>query len=179
MNLQQPSAPVSTNRTIIRALAIVFLRIALIALLFGAGWFIYKQLPVSNSEVVADGTGSKVQIILKNIPDIGATGLDVPVEIYPVDIVAIQHEFFTERRPGKRFEDFFKERMNASQRKQISARLDQQGQRTVLLSPGNWWLHAKLSGVEEVEWRLPLTVTSEKQTIELTPQNAYTRSRSF
>ena len=78
MNLQQPSAPVSTNRTIIRALAIVFLRVALIALLFGAGWFIYKQLPVSNSEVVADGTGSKVQIILKNIPDIGATGLDVP-----------------------------------------------------------------------------------------------------
>ena len=155
----------------------MFLRVALIALLFGAGWFIYKQLPVSNSEVVADGSGSKVQIILKNIPDIGATALDVPVEIYPVDIVAIQHEFFTERRPGKRFEDFFKERMKG--RSTISARLDQQGQGTVMLSPGNWWLHAKLSGDEEVEWRLPLTVTGEKQTIELTPQNAYTRSRSF
>ena len=177
MKSQDPSAPVSTGRTIIRALAIVFLRVALIALLFGAGWFIYKQLPVSNSEAVVDGTGSKVQIILKNIPDIGATGLDVPVEIYPVDIVAIQHEFFTERRPGKRFEDFFKELMKG--RQQISARLDQQGQGTVLLSPGNWWLHAKLSGDEEVEWRLPLTVTGEKQTIELTPQNAYTRSRSF
>jgi len=179
MQIQDQTAPTSASRSVARALAIVFLRVALIALLFGAGWFIYKQLPVSNSGVVADGSSSKVQIILKNIPDIGATGLDVPVEIYPVDIVAIQHEFFTERRPGKRFEDFFKERMNASQRKQISARLDQQGQRTVLLSPGNWWLHAKLSGVEEVEWRLPLTVTSEKQTIELTPQNAYTRSRSF
>ena len=177
MKSQDPSAPVSTGRTIIRALAIVFLRVALIALLFGAGWFIYKQLPASNSGVVADGSSSKVQIILKNIPDIGATGLDVPVEIYPVDIVAIQHEFFTERRPGKRFEDFFKERMKG--RQQISARLDQQGQGTVLLSPGNWWLHAKLSGDEEVEWRLPLTVTGEKQTIELTPQNAYTRSRSF
>ena len=179
MQIQDQTAPTSVSRSVARALAIVFLRVALIALLFGAGWFIYKQLPVSNSGVVADGSSSKVQIILKNIPDIGATGLDVPVEIYPVDIVAIQHEFFTERRPGKRFEDFFKERMNASQRKQISARLDQQGQRTVLLSPGNWWLHAKLSGVEEVEWRLPLTVTGEKQTIELTPQNAYTRSRSF
>ena len=179
MQIQDQTAPTSVSRSVARALAIVFLRVALIALLFGAGWFIYKQLPVSNSEVVAEGTGSKVQIFLKNIPDIGATRLDVPVEIYPVDIVAIQHEFFTERRPGKRFEDFFKERLNASRRRQISARLDQQGQGTVLLSPGNWWLHAKLSGDEEVEWRLPLTVTGEKQTIELTPQNAYTRSRSF
>ena len=179
MQIRDQTATTSVSRSVARALAIVFLRVALIALLFGAGWFIYKQLPVSNSGVVADGSSSKVQIILKNIPDIGATGLDVPVEIYPVDIVAIQHEFFTERRPGKRFEDFFKERMNASRRKQISARLDQQGQGTVQLSPGNWWLHAKLSGDEEVEWRLPLTVTGEKQTIELTPQNAYTRSRSF
>jgi len=179
MQIHDQTATTSVSRSVARALAIVFLRVALIALLFGAGWFIYKQLPVSNSGVVADGSSSKVQIILKNIPDIGATGLDVPVEIYPVDIVAIQHEFFTERRPGKRFEDFFKERMNASRRKQISARLDQQGQGTVMLSPGNWWLHAKLSGDEEVEWRLPLTVTGEKQTIELTPQNAYTRSRSF
>jgi hypothetical protein len=48
-----------------------------------------------------------------------------------------------------------------------------------MLTPGNWWLHAKLSGLEEVEWRLPLTITGEKQTVELTPQNAYTRSRSF
>ncbi len=115
--------------------------------------------------------------MLKNIPDIGATRLDVPVDIYPVDIVAVRHEFFTEPRAGKRFEDFLKERMKG--RTPINARLDQQGEGTVLLSPGNWWLHAKLSGDEEVEWRLPLTVTGEKQTIELTPQNAYTRSRSF
>jgi hypothetical protein len=177
MQMQDQTATTPVSRSVARALAILVLRVALIALLFGAGWFIYKQLPASNSEVVADGSGSKVQIILKNIPDIGATGLDVPVEIYPVDIVAIQHEFFTERRPGKRFEDFFKERMKG--RTQISARLDQQGHGTVVLSPGNWWLHAKLSGDEEVEWRLPLTVTGERQTIELTPQNAYTRSRSF
>ncbi|HSE30481.1 MAG TPA: hypothetical protein VLA93_02775 [Pyrinomonadaceae bacterium] len=172
-----PSASISTNRTIIRALAIVFLRVALVALLFGAGWLTYKQLPVSNSEVVADNSGSNIQIILKTIPDIGVTRLDVPVDIYPVDIVAVRHEFFTEPRAGKRFEDFLKERMKG--RSPINARLDQEGHGTVVLSPGNWWLHAKLSGDEEVEWRLPLTVTREKQTIELTPQNAYTRSRSF
>ena len=177
MPMQDQTPTVSVRRSVARAVAIVFLRVALIALLLGAGWFIYKQLPVSTSEVVADGAGSKVEIILKSIPDIGATGLDVPVDIYPVDIVAVRHEFFTEPRAGKRFEDFLKERMKG--RAPINARLDQQGQGTVLLSPGNWWLHAKLSGDEEVEWRLPLTVTREKQTIELTPQNAYTRSRSF
>ena len=177
MQMQDQTATVSVRRSIARALAIVFLRVALIALLFGAGWFIYKQLPVSNSEVVDNGSGSRVQIILKNIPDIGATSLDVPVDIYPVDIVAVRHEFFTEPRAGKRFEDFLKERMKG--RTPINARLNQQGEGTVLLSPGNWWLHAKLSGDEEVEWRLPLTVNGEKQTIELTPQNAYTRSRSF
>ena len=175
MKLHSPSAP--ATKSLARALAIIFLRVALVALLVFAGWFIYKQLPVSDSEVVADGSGSKVQIILKNIPDIGATSLDVPVVVYPVDIIAVRHEFFTEPRPGKRWEDFFQERMKGQQ--PISARLDQQGHGTVVLSPGNWWLHAKLTGDEEVEWRLPVTVTREKQTIELTPQNAYTRSRSF
>jgi hypothetical protein len=177
MKLQDSLTSASTTRTIIRTLAIVFLRVALVALLFGAGWLIYKQLPASDSEAVADNSGSSVQIVLKSIPDIGATRLDVPVNIYPVDIVAVQHEYFSEPRAGKRFEDFFKERMKG--RTPIEARLDQQGHGTVVLSPGNWWLHAKLSGDEEVEWRLPLTVTREKQTIELTPQNAYTRSRSF
>ena len=175
MNLQSPSA--QATKSIARALAIVFLRVALVAMLVFAGWFIYKQLPASDSEVATDDSGSKVQIVLKSIPDIGATRLDVPVDIYPVDIVAVRHEFFTEPRAGKRFEDFLKERMKG--RTPINARLDQQGYGTVVLAPGNWWLHAKLSGDEEVEWRLPVTVTREKQTIELTPQNAYTRSRSF
>ena len=174
MKFQTQSAPV---KSIARAFSIVLLRVALIALLVLAGWFIYKQLPASDSEGVADNMGSKVEIILKSIPDVGAARLDVPVDLYPVDIVAVQHEFFTEARPGKRFEDFFKERMKG--RTPINSRLDQQGHGTILLSPGNWWLHAKLSGEEEVEWRLPLTITREKQTIELTPQNAYTRSRSF
>lgn len=175
MKLQSPSAV--PTKSIARALAIVVLRVALVALLVLAGWFIYKQLPASNSEVVTYDSGSKVQIVLKSIPDIGATRLDVPVDIYPVDIVAVRHEFFTEPRAGKRFEDFLKERMKG--RTPINARLDQQGNGTVVLAPGNWWLHAKLSGDEEVEWRLPVTVTREKQTIELTAQNAYTRSRSF
>ena len=61
----------------------------------------------------------------------------------------------------------------------INARLDKQGQGSVMLPPGSWWLHATLSGDEQLEWRLPVTVTGAKQVIELTPQNAYTRSKTF
>ena len=175
--MNDPILSESVARNVTRTLAIVFLRVALIALLFGAGWFIYKQLPITESDVVNDNSVTNVQILLRNVPDVAAAGLDVPIDIYPVDIVAVRHEFFTEQRAGKRFEDFLKERMKG--RSPINTKLDRQGQGMVLLSRGSWWLHAKLSGDEEVEWRLPLTVTGEKQTIELTPQNAYPRSRSF
>jgi hypothetical protein len=36
-----------------------------------------------------------------------------------------------------------------------------------------------LDGEEQLEWRLPVTVIGAKQIVELTPQNAYTRSKSF
>jgi hypothetical protein len=159
-----------------RSLAIVFLRVALVGVLVGLGWLIYKQLP-DYSGHVAESPTTDVQIVIRSVPDVGATALDVPIDIYPIDIVAVRHEFFTEPRAGKRFEDFLKERMKG--RSPVNAKLDRQGQGRVSLTPGNWWLHAKLSGDEEVEWRLPLIITGDKQTIELTPQNAYTRSKSF
>jgi len=61
----------------------------------------------------------------------------------------------------------------------VNAHLDKQGRGSVSLPPGSWWLHATLSGDEQLEWRLPVTVTGTKQVIELTPQNAYTRSKTF
>jgi len=103
--------------------------------------------------------------------------LDVAINLYPVDVIAVRHEFFTEPRAGKRFEDFLRERMKG--RSPVSARLDKQGQAAVSLAPGSWWLHATLSGEEQIEWRLPVTVGDAKQIVELTPQNAYTRSKSF
>ena len=167
----------SIPRTLARSIAILFLRVALVALLIGAGWVIYKQLPAAESETDAGQSGTNVQIVLRNVPETGASNLDLRVDIYPVDIVAVRHEFFTEPRAGKRFEDFLKERMKG--RAPINTRLDREGHASVFLPAGNWWLHTTLSGEEEVEWRLPLTITGQKQTIELTPQNAYTRSKSF
>lgn len=160
-----------------RGLLIRLLQVSLILVLVGAGWLIYRQLPDRGADVSSNQGTSTLQIFIRQTPETVGPALDVAVSLYPVDIVAVRHEFFTEQRPGKRFEDFLKERMKG--RSPINARLDKQGQGAVTLAPGSWWLHATLSGDEQLEWRLPVTVTGSKQVIELTPKNAYTRSRSF
>lgn len=156
-------------------LVILALRVALVAGLFGAGWLVYSELP-ANSSPAQDLRTTNVQIVLRQ-PDNGGPALNLPVSLYPVDVVAVRHEFFTEPRTGKRFEDFLKERMKG--RSPVSMKLDKQGQGSVMLAPGTWWLHAMLPGDEQLEWRLPVTVVGAKQIVELTPQNAYTRSKSF
>ena len=103
--------------------------------------------------------------------------LEIPIELYPVDIVSVRDEYFTERRAGKSFDDFMNERMKG--RNTITAKLDQKGQTSLLINPGNWWLHALLTGEEQLEWRLPIKVSGRRQTVELTSQNVYTRARSF
>lgn len=160
-----------------RSLLILVLQAALIVLLVGAGWIIYRQLPDNATEARLNQGTTTVQIIIRQPPEGAGPALDVAVSLYPVDIIAVRHEFFTEPRPGKAFETFLKERMKG--RLPINARLDKQGQGSVTLAPGSWWLHATLSGDEQLEWRLPVTVTGAKQVIELTPQNAYTRSKTF
>lgn len=162
---------------VFRAVAILVLQVALILMLVGAGWLIYRRLPAGATDARNNRGTTTLQIVIRQTPDSVSSALDVPVSLYPVDIVAVRHEFFTEQRTGKRFEDFLKERMKG--RLPINARLDKQGHGAVLLAPGSWWLHATLSGDEQYEWRLPVTVGGTKQTIELTPQNAYTRSKSF
>lgn len=161
---------------VFRAVAIRVLQAGLVVMLVGAGWLIYRQLPESASEA-GDRGSTTLQIVIRQPPETAGSPLDVPVSLYPVDIVAVRHEFFTEQRRGKRFEDFLRERMRG--RSPINARLDKQGQGAVLLAPGSWWLHATLSGDEQLEWRLPVKVGGTRQTIELTPQNAYTRSKTF
>ena len=161
----------------LRGLVILSLQAVLIAVLVGAGWMIYRRLPASAADDESDRGTTTLQIVIRQPPETVGPALDVAVRLYPVDIVAVRHEFFTEPRAGKRFDDFLKERMKG--RSPIDARLDKQGQGAVLLSPGSWWLHATLSGDEQLEWRLPVTVGGSRQTVELTPQNAYTRSKTF
>jgi hypothetical protein len=166
------------NKNLWYGLVVLVLRVALVTVLVTAGWFVYKELPGSSSASDAgEPHQATVQIVLRRDQKAPAATDGLPVEIYPIDIVAVRHEFFTERRAGERFDDFFKQRMKG--RAPISARFDMQGQTTVEVTPGNWWIHATLPGEEELEWRLPITVAGRKQLVELTPQNAYLRSKSF
>jgi hypothetical protein len=168
---------VKTN-SISYSLLTLFLRAALVVALFLSGWLIYSSLPVQNSsKLQASRAETTLQIVLRPPANNGSDALDIAVELYPFDIVAARHEYFTERRAGKRFDDFLNERMKG--RAPVAARLDKEGQTSVAVSPGSWWLHAQLPGEENLEWRLPLNIAGPKQTVELTPQNIYTRTKSF
>jgi hypothetical protein len=152
----------------------VLLRVGLVVMLIAAGWAIYNQLPAPTSMTPHAGK-TTLEIFLRPAP--GVEALDIPIELYPVDIVAVRHEYFTERRAGKRFDDFLSERMKG--RSPVTARLDKQGRASIVVSPGNWWLHALSSGEEDLEWRLPINVAGRSQTVEITSENVYTRTRSF
>ena len=154
------------------------MRAALLVTLAGAGWIVYQRLPASGSAEHTNAAGqTTVQIVLRRTSDMQATAIDIPIELSPVDLVAVKHEFFVEPRPGQRFNEFLRERMNG--RTEVKTRLDAGGRASVLVPPGEWWLHAVLTGEEDLEWRLPVTIRGDKQTIELTLQNTYTRSKSF
>ena len=155
-----------------------FLRAALLVALAASGWLIYSKLPHEDSPALkANSAETTLQIVLRPSTNGGSDELDIAVELYPVDIVAARHEYFTERRAGKSYDDFLNERMKG--RARVAARLDKHGQGAVALTPGSWWLHAQLAGEENLEWRIHLDVAGPRQTVELTPQNIYTRTRSF
>ncbi len=158
-------------------LTVLLLRAGLVAALLFCGWLIYSKLPHRPiSDARASRNETTLQIMLRPA-GINAASLDIPVELYPVDIVAVRNEYFTERRAGKRFDDFLSERMQG--RRPVSTTLDKDGQATVVVTAGSWWLNAALAGDENLEWRLPVNVAGGKQIVELTSQNVYTRTKSF
>ncbi len=159
-------------------LVTIALRAALVLGLFASGWLVYQKLPTDVANMTkGQAIEATIQLVMQPAPEMAGVALDIPVEIYPIDIVAVRHEYFTERRAGKRFDDFLNERMNG--RTPITTQLDPQGQAVVVLRQGNWWVHAVLAGDQDLEWRLPISVSAPKQTVTLTPQNAYARTKSF
>jgi hypothetical protein len=163
--------------SIYRGVAIRLLQAALVVGFATGVWLIYRGLPLSTKPTENEVGSTTLQIAIERPSDTQAVALDVEVKIFPVDLVAVNHEFFSEPSVGKRFDDFLKERMKG--KAPIITLLDKQGRGSVKLAPGNWWLHAKLSGDEELEWRLPLTVSGPNQSLQLNSQNAYTRSKAF
>src|ERR1044071_5578662 len=114
------------SKSPLRSLLILALQVALIVMLVGAGWFIYRQLPDDATEARLNQGTTTVQIIIRQPPESAGPALDVAVSLYPVDMIAVKHEYFTEPRQGKRLEDFVKERMKG--RSPINTHLDKQGQ---------------------------------------------------
>jgi hypothetical protein len=157
------------------------LRVALLAALLAACWSIYQGLPDDGPAVAMKGASleneTSLLIVLRHAPDETRGELDIPVEMYRTDISAVWREYSSEPRPGVRFEDFLARHLKA--RPSVQTRLDQRGQATVMLTPGRWLVHALLSGPENVEWRLPVNIAGRSQTIELTLENSYARTRSF
>ncbi|HEY0378402.1 MAG TPA: hypothetical protein VGC87_15915 [Pyrinomonadaceae bacterium] len=160
-------------------LVIGVLRVGLVVALVAAGWNIYERLPAGPSpekEEAAAGV-TELQIVLRPSPRDNGAAVSIPVQLYPIDVSAAQREYGFEPRPGVRFEEFLKERMQG--RSPVRAHLDERGQAVVMLTPGRWWVHALLSGAQNVEWRLPVNVAGRQQTVELNTGNIYARTKSF
>lgn len=159
-------------------LVVAVLRGLLLVALIGTVWNIYRRLPSGGIEATHDAASeTALLIVLRPSPrDTNAT-VSIPVQLYPVDLSAVQREYGFEPRPGVRFEDFLNERMQG--RIPVKTQLDERGQATVMLRPGKWWVHALLSGSQNVEWRLPINVSGRQQTVELSNGNMYARTKSF
>jgi hypothetical protein len=162
----------------IRILEIV-LAFALLGSLFLAGLRIYRRLPADQSggAVATSAAQLPLTIVLRN--DLLPVTSSVAVELYPIDVAALQNQFAAVPRPGKQFEDFLALRLKDVT--PIAVVTDQRGRAVAQVSVGNWWLHARTSaaGGETLEWRLPLNVTPNQNTVELNRDNAYERAKKF
>jgi hypothetical protein len=161
--------------TIIR----IFLGTALLAALFAAGWNVYRRLPAdeSSARTASPNPNSELTVILRG--DSAATAVRTQIEIYPIDYAAVQRDFSAAVRPGKTFDDFLAQRTKGLV--PVRPQLDDKGRAVAKLSAGNWWIraHATLTGGEEIEWRLSVNVFGRGQTVELTTENAYERTKKF
>ena len=157
----------------------IILGAALLASLFAAGWSVYRHLPSDGTNAGTNSaTETEVTIVKYDAPELNGKGNDIVIEAYRVDFSTIRREFLDQPHPSMRFEDFLASRMHG--KTPVRAELDSSGRAVVMLAPGNWWIHAiMVNGDESVEWRLPITVTGTKQTIELTDQNADERTKKF
>jgi hypothetical protein len=173
-----------------RALAVAVLQAALVASIFGAGWAVHRRLPEGAGGGTAGARGERAQgsTVLRIVLRHGegdargetashARGDEASVQLYPIDVAAARREFEDERRYGQRFEDFVLRRMGA--RQPVTARFDSEGRALVSVPQGRWWVHATLPGEHEISWRLPVNVSGREQTVELTTDNALTRTKSF
>jgi hypothetical protein len=164
------------------AIVKITLGVALVGGLCGAGWNVYRRLPDDGAvamNVAAIDSRAKTELTVMLQSAITGVTLNSPVEIYPFDLVAAQREFQAAPHLARQFDDFLLRRMHGIT--PVKATTDKDGLAVATLGEGNWWLRAtaSLSAGETVEWRLPVNVAGQKQTVELTMENAYERTKKF
>ena len=156
----------------------ILLALALLAGLFYAGYRIYQRLPAdsssANSEYNAPLSGTRV--VVRNT--IRNATLRSPIELYHFNLPAARREDESPRL-AKQFDDFLSRRMHDVV--PVKAQVTNGGIASTLLSQGDWWLRAiaQLDTGEEIEWRLPLIVRNRDQSIELSFENSYERTKKF
>ena len=154
----------------------IILAITLVGTLVGAGRRIYRTLPTAFSapgETPRSGAQQDLTIIFR-----AAVG-DTRVNLYPIDFSAAERDYLMNARPGKTLEDFLARRLQNVEPVNVS--IDASGHAVARVSEGNWWMHATsaLTNGESMEWRVPLTISRNPQTIELSSDNAYERTKKF
>lgn len=157
----------------------ILLAIALLGGLFFAGYRIYEHLPADSSSITSEYNAplSGTRIVVRNT--IRNATLHSPVELYHFDLPATRREFDESPRLAKQFDDFLSRRMHDVV--PVKAQVTNDGIASTLLSQGDWWLRAiaQLDTGEEIEWRLPLIVRNRDQSIELSFENSYERTKKF
>ena len=156
------------------------LRLLLLSALVWAGWSVYRRLPEDDAfnRAGAAPEATMLRVRLRRVPNSPATAArKTPVQLYPIDVESVQHEYDSARRPGTRFAEFMARRMGNL--KPITGELNEQGEAVLAVPPGEWWVHATVNDTEELTWRLPVNVSGREKTIELNPDNIYMKARSF
>jgi hypothetical protein len=164
----------------LRRLLAALAGLALVAALAASVWGVFRRLPREARQ--AGGAGEARATLLRIRLRRAGVGFNVSdkklsVQLYPINMAAARSEFDSERRPGQRFEDFANRQMNG--RQPLNAEFDERGEAALPVPPGRWWIHATLDGDRELTWRLPVNVSGREKSVELTPDNAYTRAKRF
>ena len=158
----------------------VVLGVALIGALLFAGWRIYRRLPAEspNQTVFADGRARQaLRLVVRN--KIAGATLRSPLEFFHFNLAAARREYEASPRLARQFDDFLMRRMHDVTPVKADVRGD--GYVVAQLWSGDWWLraHATLSTGEEIEWRLPVALNDRDQSVDLSFENVYERTKKF
>jgi len=158
----------------------VLIAATLIGALFFAGWRIYQRLPAepANRTLFADGRAQPALRLVVRNRVAGAT-LRSPLEFFHFNLAAARREYEESPRIARQFDDFLVRRMHDVT--PVKADVNNDGYAVAQLWAGDWWLRAtaRLNTGEEIEWRVPVALSNRDQSVELSFENAYERTKKF